>query len=200
MQEEIISLTKNIEHIKAIVIMQQGHAKVKGFWEKLDLKELMEDAIQINGVALERQNISVLRDYHPVPLVVTDRHLVLQILINLVSNARHALSNNGPDKKLIVTIAPAGPDRVRVSVKDNGVGIPPENVGQIFSMGFTTRKDGHGFGLHSGANAAKELGGSLTVQSEGVGHGATFILELPTERPPEEKSTPAIAPAESVVI
>jgi signal transduction histidine kinase len=80
------------------------------------------------------------------------------------------------------------------------VGIPPENVGQIFSMGFTTRKDGHGFGLHSGANAAKELGGSLTVQSEGVGHGATFILELPTERPPEEKSTPAIAPAESVVI
>jgi len=200
MQEEIASLAKNIEHIKAVVIMQQGHAKVKGIWERLDLKELVEDAVQVNGVALERQKISVLRDYHPIPLVLTDRHLVLQILINLVSNARHALSNNGPDRKLIVTLSPAGPDRVRVSVTDNGVGIPLENLSHIFSMGFTTRKDGHGFGLHSGANAATELGGSLVANSEGAGCGATFILELPVERPPEERSTHPIVPDGSVVI
>jgi signal transduction histidine kinase len=160
----------------------------------------VEDAIQINAIALERQNISVLRDYHPIPPVVTDRHGVLQILINLISNARHALGHDNPDTKLIVTISTAGPDRVRVSVTDNGVGIPPENLSQIFSMGFTTRKDGHGFGLHSGANAATELGGSLMANSEGVGHGATFILELPIERPPEEKYTRTISPSESIVI
>jgi signal transduction histidine kinase len=81
----------------------------------------------------------------------------------------------------------AGPDRVKVEVTDNGIGIPPENITRIFSQGFTTRKDGHGFGLHSGALAAKHLGGTLTVQSAGVGCGATFTLELPLHPPAETK-------------
>jgi signal transduction histidine kinase len=81
---------------------------------------------------------------------------------------------------MTMAISAIGSDRVRLTVKDNGIGIPTENLNRIFSQGFTTRKDGHGFGLHSGANAAKELGGSLTVQSEGTGRGTTFILELPT--------------------
>ena len=63
---------------------------------------------------------------------------------------------------------------------DNGIGIPPENLTRIFNHGFTTRKDGHGFGLHSGALAAKEMGGSLTVHSGGTGQGAAFTLELPS--------------------
>jgi signal transduction histidine kinase len=64
-------------------------------------------------------------------------------------------------------------------VRDNGVGIAPENLTRIFGHGFTTKKDGHGFGLHSGALAAKEMNGSLTVHSDGVGQGAAFTLELP---------------------
>jgi signal transduction histidine kinase len=72
-----------------------------------------------------------------------------------------------------------GDDRVKISVMDNGVGISQNNLTRIFNHGFTTKKDGHGFGLHSGALAAREMGGSLNVHSDGSGQGATFTLELP---------------------
>jgi signal transduction histidine kinase len=68
------------------------------------------------------------------------------------------------------------------TIADNGIGIPPENLTRIFTHGFTTKKNGHGFGLHSSALAAKEIGGSLRAHSEGSGRGATFILEIPIER------------------
>ena len=70
-----------------------------------------------------------------------------------------------------------------VRVEDNGVGIPPENLTRIFSHGFTTRPHGHGFGLHIGALNAREMGGSLSVASEGTGCGATFTLILPMNSP-----------------
>jgi len=72
---------------------------------------------------------------------------------------------------------------VRFIVEDNGVGIPAGNLIRIFQHGFTTRKDGHGFGLHSAANAAREMKGALTVHSDGPGRGATFTLELPAAPP-----------------
>jgi signal transduction histidine kinase len=75
---------------------------------------------------------------------------------------------------------------VRISVTDNGVGIRPEHLTHIFEHGFTTRKDGHGFGLHSGAIAAKEMGGSLAVYSAGPDQGATFTLSLPLHQEPEK--------------
>jgi signal transduction histidine kinase len=77
-----------------------------------------------------------------------------------------------------------GDGRIKISVMDNGVGIPAENLNRIFSHGFTTKKDGHGFGLHSGALAVREMGGSLAAQSDGPGKGATFTLELPCDRNP----------------
>ncbi len=177
--KEVESLANNIEHIKVIVGMQQGHAKAGGVLEALDPTSLVEDALQINRAALDRHAIQLVRDYHPVPQVLMDRHKVLQILVNLISNAKHALKEKESDKQVIFTIRAAGPDRVHLIVSDNGVGIASENLVRIFSQGFTTRRDGHGFGLHSGANAAKEIGGSLTVHSDGLDRGATFTLELP---------------------
>jgi len=70
-------------------------------------------------------------------------------------------------------------------VSDNGMGIAPEHLTRIFSHGFTTKKEGHGFGLHSAANAAKEMGGFLSATSKGVGRGAIFVLDLPVD-PVEE--------------
>jgi signal transduction histidine kinase len=64
-------------------------------------------------------------------------------------------------------------------VKDSGIGLAPENLTRIFAHGFTTKRDGHGFGLHSGALDAKQMGGALWAESEGPGLGATFVLELP---------------------
>ena len=179
-RDEVQSLRRNIEHIKAIVAMQQSHARVSGTLEKLDPSELMENAIQINGSAYETDQIRLLRDYQPVPPVLVDRHKVLQILINLLSNARHALESSSDHQRHVrLSIFPNGSQGVCLRVSDNGTGIEPENLSRIFNQGFTTRKDGHGFGLHSGAIAAKEMNGALSVQSDGHGKGAVFTLELP---------------------
>ena len=178
--KELASLTHNVEHIKNIVAMQQSYARVAGVSETVQPADLVEDALRINAAALTRHEIQILRDYDPrVPKMTVDKHKVLQILINLIRNAKYACDElNGPDKRLRVRIA-NGDGRVRISITDNGVGIPPENLTRIFSLGFTTRKSGHGFGLHSGALAAKELGGALLAHSDGPGQGATFTLELP---------------------
>jgi signal transduction histidine kinase len=179
---EVECLAKNVEHIKTIVAMQQSYARVGATVEHLDPKELMESAIQINSAAYERERIQLQRDYKAnVPGVLVDRHKVLQILINLLSNARHALGKTAPkDRRVTLSIFLSGPERVSLRVIDNGIGIEPANFSQIFNQGFTTREDGHGFGLHSSANAAKEMKGSLQAQSEGRGRGAMFTLELPT--------------------
>ena len=104
---------------------------------------------------------------------------VLQILVNLVRNANYACDESGRNDKRMTVRVTVGAGQVQIAVIDNGVGIPAENLTRIFNHGFTTRKDGHGFGLHSGALAAQELGGSLSADSKGVGQGAMFTLELP---------------------
>jgi len=178
---ELHSLTSNVEHIKEIVAMQQSYARVSGVYEDVRVTELLEDTLRMNTGALVRHEVNVVRDYTDLPPICTDKHKVLQILINLVRNAKYACDASGRSDKQVILRATNGGGRVKISVIDNGVGIPPENLTRIFSHGFTTRKDGHGFGLHSGALAAKELGGALLVQSDGAGLGAAFTLELPCQ-------------------
>jgi len=126
--------------------------------------------------------VQVVRDYPEAMPATVDKHKVLQILVNLIRNAIEALdTGRPPDKRITLRVAAQGDDRVKISVIDNGAGISAENLARIFGHGFTTRKDGHGFGLHGGALAAKELGGSLTAQSDGWGKGAAFTLEFPRE-------------------
>jgi signal transduction histidine kinase len=112
--------------------------------------------------------------------VALDKHSVFQILLNVLRNALQAIDAAAKDEKRIgVRICRHGVDRVRVEVSDSGIGLTAENLTRIFAHGFTTRSDGHGFGLHSAALAAKQLGGGLWAESEGPGLGATFTLELP---------------------
>jgi PAS domain S-box-containing protein len=179
-ETEMRSILKNIDHIKEIVAMQQGFAKVGGVLEPLEVPELVEDALRINAVSLNRHEVEVVRCFAPVPSVFVDKHRVLQILVNLIRNAKQAMEE-GPSatKMLTLSIEQTTEDRVRISVRDTGSGIAPENLHRIFNHGFTTKKTGHGFGLHSGALAASEMGGTLSVQSDGPGTGATFTLDLP---------------------
>ena len=180
--QEVASLRKNVDHIKEIVAMQQSYAKVSGVVEDLAAAELVEDALRMDAAGLARQDIRLVRDYAEVPTVAVDRHKTVQILVNLIRNARQALSESPSlDRTLTLRIASAGSDRVRLEIIDTGVGIAPENLTNIFRHGFTTKKNGHGFGLHSGANAAREMGGFLHACSAGIGCGATFSLELPAQ-------------------
>ncbi len=181
---ELDQLRKNVEHIKEIVAMQQAYARTSGVTETVSVPDLVEDALRMNAGSLARHDVDTVREYQARPVVTTDKHKVMQILINLVRNAKYACDESGRTDKRIVVRATADGHRVRISITDNGVGIPSENLTRIFAHGFTTRKHGHGFGLHSGALAARELGGSLTVHSEGPGKGATFILELPYKPEP----------------
>jgi signal transduction histidine kinase len=165
--------------MKAVVAMQQDLAKGEGVLEEVKPEDLLEDAVQLNGGTLEQQSVQVVREYQAVPKIFVDRHKAVQILADLVNNASHALRDVSSNRILKLCLGADGPDRVQFRVGDNGVGIAGENLNRIFSQGFTTRKDGHGFGLHSGANFAKELGGSLSVHSDGLGKGAVFTLVIP---------------------
>ena len=180
MLSELQLLTKNLDHIKDIVAMQQNYAKVSGVVEPVSIASLAEDALQIHEAALARHSVQVVRDYADVPLVAADKHKILQILVNLVGNAKYAMEEQArEEKRLGISIRQTGAHSVRVQVTDNGVGIAPENLVKVFSHGFTTKKEGHGFGLHSCALAARDMGGSLFAESDGRGKGATFTLELP---------------------
>jgi len=179
--EEMAMLQKNIDHIKEIVAMQQSYARGTGVVEVLSVFDLVEDSIRINAASFSRHEVNVTREIADVPQLKTDRHKVMQILVNLLSNAKHALDHCDGDRRMVVRVVQNQGRMIDISVMDNGVGIPAENLTRIFSHGFTTKKQGHGFGLHSGALAAKELGGTLSAYSAGPGQGATFTLTLPLE-------------------
>jgi PAS domain S-box-containing protein len=177
--KELDSLSRNINHIKEIVSKQQSYAKVSGVSEIVEVADLVEDALQMNAAGLARHEVELIRDYCKVPPINVDKHKVLQVLINLIRNAKYACDDGGQASKKMIVKVNGADGRIRIAVSDNGIGILPENLTRIFAHGFTTRKNGHGFGLHSGALAAKEMGGSLTAQSDGLGHGATFTLDIP---------------------
>jgi PAS domain S-box-containing protein len=180
---ELELLRRNIEHIKEIVAMQQSYARISGVTETVPLRDLVEDALAMNAGALSRHEIELVRHYADVPPVTVEKHKVLQILVNIIRNAKYACDEaNRSDKKITLTITKSE-QGAHIAVSDNGIGIPPENLPLIFNHGFTTRPGGHGFGLHSGGLAARELGGSLTVHSDGRGKGATFTLILPFHPP-----------------
>jgi len=191
---DLESLGHSVEHIKEIVAMQQGYARLSGVQEEVPAETLIEDALRINREALERHGITVLREYSPAPTLMIEKHKVLQILVNILGNAKYACDGkvqDGQPPRIVVRVdTPKGDragNRVRIVVADNGTGIAHENLGRIFDHGFTTRKDGHGIGLYSAALTARELGGSLFVHSDGLGRGARFTLDLPV-RPPETKA------------
>lgn len=180
MLEELTTLEGCVAHIKEIVAIQQSYATMRGMVEDINLEEVVQDALKMSQGAFLRHGVTVRCEFSAVPKITGERGKILQILHNLLRNAKYALdeASGVAEKTITVRIEGVEPDRVRLSVSDNGIGIPAENLTRIFS-GFTTRKGGHGFGLHSAANAATEMRGSLHAESQGVGTGACFVLELP---------------------
>ena len=180
MAEELDQLVKSIDHIKEVVATQQSYAGAPRVTEAVLIRDLVDDALRMNNGALTRHQVAVVKRFAEVPLLPLDRHRVLLILINLISNAKYAMDGK-PDQMHEITLQVdlSAERTLRIRVADNGEGIAPENLTRIFAHGFTTRKDGHGFGLHSCALAAREMGGTLAAHSDGPGKGASFVLELP---------------------
>ncbi|MFO1478184.1 MAG: HAMP domain-containing sensor histidine kinase, partial [Verrucomicrobiota bacterium] len=176
--EELAQMQKGIEHIKDIVKSQQSCAKHSGKPECVEVSALVEDALRMS--ASSKSAVQVVQQLDPDLRVTVEKHKVLQILINLIRNGRQACESAGVAPGLLTIRASNGGSHVRIAISDNGQGIAPENLDRIFKHGFTTKKDGHGFGLHSSIQAARDMGGGLRAESAGPGQGATFILELPS--------------------
>jgi C4-dicarboxylate-specific signal transduction histidine kinase len=165
--------------MKSVIAAQQSYAKTTGISEVCCIEDIVDTALAISEAALKNASIVVATEFAGVEPALLDRHQVLQILINLISNAKHAVQENdvGNRKIAITTVQRDGCFTLEIS--DNGIGIEAEDFPMIFNHGFTTKKTGHGFGLHNCANAAREMDGSLVAHSDGPGAGARFILTLP---------------------
>jgi len=178
--QDLDELDLHLHHVKEIIALQQSYGKSAGLTESVLVSDLLENALRLNADALVRHRVDVRREYADLPACLLDRHRILQVLTNLISNGKYAVSvSERRDKILTIRSRKVEPDRLVIEVVDNGIGIAEENLTRVFGHGFTTKKGGHGFGLHSGALAAREMEGSLTVQSAGAGKGATFTLDLP---------------------
>jgi len=173
-------LCNHVKIITELIAVQQAPDSSAGLTEVVSVPELLENAFQVNAPSMTAHGIEIVRKFENTPTCRLDHNKFMQIIINLLSNARDALreGNNTP-KTITVGLKNKGDNRILVEVADNGIGIPEENIRKVFELGFTTKKRGHGFGLHIAAIHAMEMGGTLTPYSAGPGSGAAFTLELP---------------------
>ena len=179
MRDELDTTERLLRHLSDIVSAQQELGRVGGQYEPIHLKDLVETALLMH--AGEYAQIEIVREYAELPLVMSDRHKLLQILVNLISNARDALQAGPNDHpRIIVKLARSG-DRVQVTIEDSGIGMSAEVLSKLWQYGFTTKKSGHGFGLHNSANVAHAIDATLTAESDGLGHGSRFILTVPIQ-------------------
>jgi len=186
---ELSELENHIDHIKEIVAMQQPLSGVSSVNQEMLLSDVIETAILMCRELVKNKNIDIQTEFDNNPILITDKSKLLQILVNLIKNASDALITDKikiQNKKIIIKITKSSIGFVDIVVKDNGIGVSPQDITKIFSLGFTTKPDGHGFGLHSSALSATEMKGKLQVRSEGFGQGAEFILTLPLNVPQHE--------------
>ncbi|MDY7232948.1 trifunctional serine/threonine-protein kinase/ATP-binding protein/sensor histidine kinase [Hyalangium rubrum] len=179
LKESAGKLHKHLEHMRSILQIQKSYSRDSLLPEECELSQLIEDALSIQLPALEIQGITVTRELGVKSKARLDKHRVLQILINLITNARSAMSEQSEGQRHLTVRLEAQGNTARIQVVDTGKGISEEHRGRLFSQGFTTREEGQGLGLYSSAQTAKSLGGRLSLESEGPGKGATATLELP---------------------
>lgn len=182
-QVEVECMQENIEHVKKIIATQQTHAKTIEVLQPVKLETLINDALEMTTAELELSLFEITRDFEPDLEIESDKHSLLQMLTNFIKNSKESIIESRKSLGLISISARTSHDKksICIQISDNGVGISSEDARKIFSHGFTTKPEGHGFGMHSCANAAKKLGGSLDISSEGLGKGATVTLTLPCD-------------------
>jgi len=180
---ETQNLGEGLSHVSDLVRAQQTHAGSVSPQQRVDLPEQVDCALRLSDDGVAGPPIEVVREFDEVPELLLPRHRLLEILVNLMRNARQSLRAASVEARRLAVRVVAQTGFVRVEVSDNGLGIAPEDIPRVFQQRFTTKPGGQGIGLHASANAALEMGGSLTARSEGPGRGATFVLDLPLRLP-----------------
>lgn len=183
-QAELETMDAQLQRLREILSTQQSLAKVGALREPINLSDLVDFALMVEP--RELPGVEVVRHYERLPLVNTDRHKLLQILLNLLSNARDALQGGAPSRITVRIYREA--NHAVIAVEDSGVGMSADVLSRLWRFGYTTKKHGHGFGLHNSANAAREIGATLTAHSDGPGAGSRFSIKLPLEEPAAESA------------
>ncbi|MEH6347095.1 MAG: ATP-binding protein [Bermanella sp.] len=184
--KEVTLLNNNINHIEEIISSQQQFASTSSSYEWATLSDLVEDAININRDIIDQYNFNLIKEFEDIKDVNIEKFKIMQILVNLITNAKDAiLQSKNKNPTIILRIRSINESSIELTVQDNGIGISEDINKKIFSYGFTTKKTGHGFGLHSCALTAKEMGGKLIMHSAGHKLGAKFVLIIPKDNAPK---------------
>lgn len=183
MTAEMKALDHQLEHVKSIVARQQAFAHVGGAVESVQIEDAIAETLQMSSVSLQRHAIEVITEVAALPPVQVDRHKLIEILTNFIANSRQALDATPEHRRIVVRAFRNEHGKLQIDVVDNGAGIAPEHLARLFSYGFTTKRDGHGFGLAGSLLAARSIGGIARGHSDGPGKGATFTVELPFQAP-----------------
>lgn len=172
-------LNKSIQTIAEIISAQQIYAKKPNSSESIFLKDVVEDALTIQSDVIGGYGIEILKRYDQVSRLNVQKARLVHVIINLINNAKDAMALVPEDKRTLWISLEQTDECVELQLKDTGIGIKNEHLDKIFSHGFTTKEEGHGFGLHSCKTYIEEMGGKILVQSEGEGKGAVFTLQFP---------------------
>lgn len=192
-------LIEKVAAVKETITAQQRSAKGLGFIEELSLKTLLEDSIRLQTESIESHGIIIHKNFNELPNIKIEKAKLFQILLNLYKNAKESILEAQAQEKIITIALTKDEHSAYIKVSDTGLGIDPEKINKLFSYGFTTKSEGHGFGLHSCANYMEGMSGKIWAESEGLGKGATFILQIPLtgvspkEAPPQKKPLLKIA-------
>ncbi|STX52450.1 sensory box histidine kinase/response regulator [Legionella busanensis] len=179
-KNELNQLNENVQHIKNIIVAQQKLSGVVNFEELVNIEDVIEVALVMVSINFKRHNINIDKDYAKLQPVYIDKSKLTQILINLIDNAKQSLlASSQNDKTITIRLGLINESQFYIEIIDNGLGITAQNLTRIFQHGFTTKNNGHGFGLHASAIAAAEMRGTLKASSEGKGKGATFKIAFP---------------------
>jgi len=142
------------------------------------LVKLLDEAIVIQETLLTQHKVKVIRQFSSMASVPVHRVQLSHVFINLIKNAVEAMAKSElRELTLVLCLDEKGQPTVRLS--DTGMGISAENMKHMLTHGFTTKTDGHGFGLAFCLKAVDEMGGYLALSSEGEGKGATFSITFP---------------------
>jgi len=177
--EQSERLRNKINLISEVITAQEIHVGADIYADKTSLMEMIDNALTLEAGSIEKHGLVVEKDLQVTDPIIAQRSKLIHVLINLFKNAKESMADNTAEEKIIIIKTWQNENQVYLSITDNGTGIKPENLNKIFTHGFTTKKNGHGFGLHNCANSMKEMGGKIEVKSEGIGKGATFIMSFP---------------------
>jgi two-component system, NtrC family, sensor kinase len=175
----IAKLATSINHIRTIVAMQQEHSKGAEFSQEVNLRELVRETLLLKQDRITVANIDVQLQMDEIPLLLTNKSKLNQVLLNLVKNAVEAMEDNSTRDQTLLIRAKVFEGGVALEIRDRGPGIAPENLAKIFEHGFSTKETGMGIGLHYCANAIRSLGGRIKVVNCEPPWGASFQIWLP---------------------